>query len=533
MPAPQSIVLTNLSLAFADGPPVLEGITCTIPTGRVGLVGRNGAGKTTLLRLITGELAPTSGAILVPDVVATVQQDLLQRPDATIAEILGIDGVQRALAAIETGSVDVADFDAVGDDWDLEARATALLSKRVPSLAVEDSLSRLAVTLSGGELMLVALARLELSRAGVSVLDEPTNNLDATARGRLYDTVAEWSGSLLVVSHDVALLRRMDSIIEIHDGQLHTFGGNHDLYLAQLATEQAAAEQVVRSSEQKLQSEKRDRDHAQTAMARRARQNASTFKRVRGGPRLSDPTAKRSAEGRRAGEVQTASEKVQKARIQAREAEDALRDDDHIRIDVIDPATAAGRHLAALVGTNQSVHLTGGRRVALVGNNGVGKTSLVRTLLYPREPARLLARGELFTIRVGYLDQNLVLDNDATILENMRQASPTRLPHDIRALLARFLIRGEMVDRVVAGLSGGERFRVALARILLADPVPELLILDEPTNNLDVASVDQLVDGLRGYKGALLVVTHDGDLLETLNLDEIVRLDVDGSLHVL
>lgn len=533
MPAPQSIVLSNLSFVFDDGPQILRDITCTIPNGRIGLVGRNGAGKSTLLRLISGELSPTAGSILVPGNVGTVPQDLLQRPDATVAEILGIDDVQRAIAAIEAGSVKVSDFDAVGPDWDIEARAVALLAKRVPSLDVDAALSRRAGTLSGGELILVALTRLELWRAEVTVLDEPTNNLDGAARMRLYDTVDGWSGSLLVVSHDVALLRRMDSIIEVHDSQLRIFGGNYDLYLIQLETEQTAAAQGVRTAEQKLYSEKRDRDHAQTAMARRARQNASTFQRVKGGPRLSDPTAKRSAEARRAGEIRGAAAKVVQARGQMREAEDAIRGDDRIRIDIIDPHTAAGRHLAELVGINQSVHLSGGRRMALVGGNGVGKTSLLRTLLHPEEPQSLIARGELFTHRVGYLDQSLIPEDSATILENIRQSAPSRLPHGIRAQLARFLVRGEMVDRVVASLSGGERFRVALARILLADPVPELLILDEPTNNLDLTSIDQLVEGLQAYKGALLVVSHDEDLLARLDLHEIVRLDANGSLHVL
>ncbi|MGO1385476.1 MAG: ABC-F family ATP-binding cassette domain-containing protein [Arachnia sp.] len=533
MPAPQSIVLSNLSLAFHDGPPILDNINCAIPAGRVGLVGRNGAGKTTLLRVITGELSPTAGSVSGTDDVGTVPQDLLQRPDASVAAILGIEDVQRAISAIEAGSVEIADFDAVGSEWDIEARATALLSRRVPSLDVDDALDRRAGTLSGGELMLVALTRLELWRSEVTVLDEPTNNLDGAARDRLYDAVDGWSGSLLVVSHDVALLRRMDSILEVHNSRVRVFGGNLDVYLAQLESERAAAAQVVRTAEQKLIAEKRDRDHAQTAMARRARHNASTFQRVKGGPRLSDPTAKRSAEGRRAGEIRGAAEKVAQARGKVREAEDAIRSEEHIRIEIIDPHTAAGRHLAELVGTNQSFHITGGTRMGLVGDNGVGKTSLLRALLHPEETRRLPARGELFTRRVGYLDQRLELDEDATILENVRHAAPSRIPHDIRAQLARFLIRGDMVDRLVAGLSGGERFRVALARILLADPVPELLILDEPTNNLDSTSVDQLVDALQAFEGALLVVSHDEHLLARLSLHEIITLDFDGSLQVL
>ncbi|RMB58717.1 ABC-F family ATP-binding cassette domain-containing protein [Tessaracoccus antarcticus] len=532
MPAHHSITLSDVVVTFGDGPPVLEDVTCTLPTGRVGVVGRNGAGKSSLLRLITSELSPTSGSIDVPGEVGTVPQDLLQRPDETVAEILGVDAICRAIRAIAGGSTEGADYDAVGSDWDIEARATALVARRVPSLAVANALDRRAATLSGGELMLVALARLELSRAAISVMDEPTNNLDAGARKRLYDAVEGWNGTLLIVSHDVELLRRMETIVEVHGGQLRVFGGNYDLYLEQVAGEQEAAHHTVRSAEDKLRAEKRDRDHMQKAMASRARQNRSTFTRVAGGPRLSDPTAKRSAEARRAGEVKGAAQRVQAAKGQVAEAESALRDDDHIRVDIIDPHTAAGRRLAELVGTNQGIQITGGKRWGLVGDNGVGKTSLLRSMLQPGEPSRSPAHGELFTSRVGYLDQNLMLDDDATILDNVRQSAPTRLPHDIRAQLARFLVRGDMVERFVGDLSGGERFRVALARILLAHPVPELLILDEPTNNLDLASIDQLVDGVQAYRGALLVVSHDVDLLERLVLDEVVRLGADGSLHV-
>lgn len=531
MPAPQSIVLTNLSLAFDDGPPVLDDITCTIPAGRVGVVGRNGAGKTTLLRLITRDLSPTAGSVLVPGQVRSVPQDLLQRPNSTISEVLGSDGVQRAIAAIEAGSVEIADFDAVGDDWDIEARSTALLSKRNPSLDVVDALSRRAGTLSGGELMLVALTRLELSPSVVTVLDEPTNNLDARARERLHDMVKDWTGTLLVVSHDVDLLNLMDTICEVHGGSLTTWGGNFDDYRAQLAAQQASAEQSVRAAEQVVRVEKRDRDHMQTVMAHRSRKSKKDFANKRA-PRAVMKMWGQKSEKVMAGERNKAAARVADAREQLDHAEEAVRSDDRIRIDIIDPHTASGRRVAELRGCNQSVHLSGGQRMALVGDNGVGKTSLLNTLLHPDGPAGSVVRGQLFTSRVGNLDQSLSLDDDATIVDNIQESAPSRLPHDIRAQLARFLIRGDMADRLVAGLSGGERFRVALARILLADPVPELLILDEPTNNLDLTSIDQLVDGLCAYRGALLVVSHDKDLLQRLELDQIVQLNADGSLDL-
>ena len=358
MPTPQSIVLSSLSLAFDDDPPVLDAITCTIPIGRIGVVGNNGAGKTTLLRLITGELSPTSGSILVPGDVATVPQDLLQRPEATVSEILGIDGVCRAIAAIEAGSVAVEDFDAVGTDWDIEARATALLARRIPSLHVEEALTRKSGTLSGGELMLVAMARMELSRSSISVLDEPTNNLDATARARLYETVEDWSATLLVVSHDIALLNRMDAIVEVRSGGLSLWGGNYDDYRQRLTEQQNAAEQVVRAAEHSVKVEQRDRDHMQTAMARRAQKGKKDYANKRA-PKIVMKAWANKSEKAMAAERIRATTKVTEARERLEHAEDFVRDDKHIHVDIIDPHTAAGRRVAELVGTNQTIHVTG------------------------------------------------------------------------------------------------------------------------------------------------------------------------------
>lgn len=532
MPIQQSIVLADVSFAFDPlGDPVLSGLNATLPPGRIGIVGRNGTGKSTLLRLLTGELTPTSGRVGVPGEVAHVPQDLFRRPEATVAELLGIGDVMSAISEIEAGSIDPGHYDAVADRWDIEARALELLSRRVPSLATsDDPLARSAGTLSGGELVLTALVGLELAGADISVLDEPTNNLDSPARHALYEAVREWRGTLVVVSHDVALLNLVDQICELHDGELRVFGGNYELYLEQLAGMTAAAEREVRSATQKLRAEQRERDHVQTAMDRRARQNSAAFTRVKGGPRLSDPTAKRSAEARRAGEVKQASAQVREAREKVEAAEAAIRDDDRIRVDIIDPGVAKGRRLAELVGANRTVHVMGGDRIALAGGNGVGKTTLLRSLLDPSSPSHLVATGRLLTERVGYLDQSLAMDDAASVLEVVAAAAPSRVPQEIRGQLARFLIRGEMVEQPVGTLSGGERFRVALARLLLADPPPELLVLDEPTNNLDLDSVQALVDGLTAYHGALLIVSHDEELLDRLGLDAVVTLDREGNL---
>ncbi|MCC2592943.1 ATP-binding cassette domain-containing protein [Tessaracoccus sp. OS52] len=532
MPTPQSIVLSDVSFGFDPlDAPLLQGLSATIPPGRTGVVGRNGTGKTTLLRLISGELPPTSGDLLVPGEVAHVRQDLFQRPEITVAQLLGIDDTLSALRAIEAGSLAQQNFDAVADHWDVESRAVALLAKRLPSLQPDGVLDRPAGSLSGGELMLVAMCGLELSGAPISVLDEPTNNLDARSREALYAAVKDWKGTLLVVSHDVALLNLMDAILEIHDGGLRVFGGNYDDYTQRLDAEQAAAEQAVRAAEQKVRAESRERDHIQTAMARRKQKSKKDFLNKRA-PRIVMNAWGQKSEKVRAAEMHKAAAKVAEAQSALGAAEERIRDDSSIRVEIVDPGVAAGRLLAELAGTDRTVHVTGGLRLALIGNNGVGKTALLRTMLHPDAPSQLPARGRLLTTRFGYLDQTLALDGAASALQVVQAAAPRRQPQEIRGGLARFLLRGDIVERPVGSLSGGERFRVAFARLLLADPPPELLILDEPTNNLDLDSVEQLIQGLRSYRGALLVVSHDQHLLDRLELDEVVELGPDGTLTV-
>lgn len=175
--------------------------------------------------------------------------------------------------------------------------------------------------------------------------------------------------------------------------------------------------------------------------------------------------------------------------------------------------------------------IQGPERVALIGPNGVGKTALLENLVHSASARPGLASANVLTDRVGYLPQRLdVLDNDASVLDNVRAGAPDTPPQLIRAQLARFLLCGEAVDRPVATLSGGERFRVALARLLLASPPPQLLVLDEPTNNLDTASIDHLVQALSRYRGALLVVSHDDAVLDRLDLAITLALDHSGAL---
>jgi ATPase subunit of ABC transporter with duplicated ATPase domains len=523
-----AITLTGLGFTWPDGTAALSGISATFGRGRTGLIGLNGSGKSTLLRLIRGELEPSTGTISTVGEVDYLPQTITRGIGATAADLLGVRKKVDALRSIENGDVSVANFDVVGDDWDIEIRAADAL--RGAGLG-EDALDRPVSALSGGETVLLGVAGLQLRGAPIVLLDEPTNNLDRNARSRLAGLVSGWRGALVVVSHDVALLELMDDTAELYGGVLTVFGGPYSEFVAHRDAEQAAAQQAERAAAQVVKVEKRQRLEAELKLATRARMahKAAVEKRV---PRIV-ANGRKSAAQVSAGRLRTEVDgKLRDARGSLDEAQRRVRSDDLIHIDLPDPDVGSGRRLAQLTGANREFVIQGPERVALIGANGVGKTTLLEALVHPETARRGRATALAFTDRIGYLTQRLdALENEASVLDNVRAAAPSMPPGEVRNRLARFLIRGSSVDRPAGGLSGGERFRVSLARVLLADPPPQLLILDEPTNNLDLGSVDQLVSAVTGYRGGLIVVSHDDAFLNRLGLSRWIELGPEGDLR--
>ncbi|AXE39125.1 ABC-F family ATP-binding cassette domain-containing protein [Acidipropionibacterium virtanenii] len=522
-----AVTLADLSFTWPDGAPAISHLSATFTVGRTGLIGDNGTGKTTLLRLIAGDLAPTAGTVSVTGRVGYLPQHLTLRTGATVAELLGVDQHLTALRAIESGDADPAHFEALADDWDVEARSLAELHRiGLPGIGLD----RPVATLSGGETVLAALTGLRLSRDDVVLLDEPTNNLDRDSRHLLYEALGSWTGSVVVVSHDVALLNLMDATAELRDGSLTVFGGPYDAYQDHLATEQAAAEQALRSAEQQLRTEQRQRIEAQTKLARRRRYARTDFENKRK-PKIIMNNRKQEAQvsaGKLRGQLDAS---VDAAKQAVDEQGRRIRRDATISISLPDPDVPAARRLAELSDDQgHRIFVQGPERVALTGRNGIGKTRLLETLIHCAGAPGTGGRAEAFTDRIGYLPQRLDLDDDATILQMLRGATPSATEGELRAGLAHFLFRGDVVDRRVGDLSGGERFRVALAELLLTDPPNQLLILDEPTNNLDLHSVDELVDALSAYHGGLIVVSHDDAFLSRLGIGTWIAMDDDG-LH--
>ncbi|MEU2680930.1 ATP-binding cassette domain-containing protein [Streptomyces sp. NPDC007107] len=531
MPASTThIHCSSLSFAWPDGSEVFDGLHLAVGPGRTGLIGLNGCGKSTLLRLMAGELTPTAGHVRAAGDIGYLPQDLVLDTALRVDQVLGVATARAALHAIEAGDAREEHFAAVGDDWDVEERAGAVLSQLGLSAI---GLDRTVGELSGGECVLLRLAALLLARPAVLLLDEPTNNLDVYARGRLYDAVDAWTGVLVVVSHDRELLERVDRIADLRDGAVTWYGGSLSAYEQALAVEQEAAERMVRAAEADVRRQKRELSDAHVKLARRKRYGQKMWDTKRE-PKAVMGQRKQTAQESAGKHRVLHTERLAEAEERLDEAVEAVRDDEAIRIELPQTQVYPGggvlmlRDLELAYGARVPGEwdLRGPERIALIGRNGAGKTTLLRTIAGELEPVSGEAAVQ---VPVGFLPQRLdVLDDTLSLVANVARVAPGTTDNGIRARLAHFLFKGGRADLLAGTLSGGERLRATLAALLLTEPAPRLLMLDEPTNSLDLSGVHRLTSALAAYRGALIVASHDLPFLTSLGITRWLLLDADG-----
>lgn len=529
---PASVTLHQLSYSTPDSKPLLSDLDLSFGNERTGLIGRNGTGKSTLLRLIAGHLLPTAGSVNVRGSIGMIEQSVQVAPDDTVGDHLGVAGDLARLDRLERGLGSIAD--AGEADWTLPGRIeTALANVGLPAYEPERPLS----TLSGGQRTRLALARLILAEPDIILLDEPTNNLDADGRQAVVDLLHRWRGAAIVVSHDRALLREMDAIVELTTLGGRTYGGNWDHYAARKALELAAAEHELSTAERKVA--EIDRKIQAVAEKKARKDGAGKRKAARGDiPKIMLGGMKENSENTSGGNARLANRLRGDAAEAASEARAKVEILTPLSVTLTPTGLPAGRTVlqaAALTGGPESMPaiirdfsltLTGPERIAITGPNGSGKTTLLR-LLTGALPAG--AGAARILVPHAMLDQSVsLLDPTLSIHDNFRTLNPDADENTCRAALARFMFRADAALQLAGSLSGGEMLRAGLACTIGGNHPPQLLILDEPTNHLDIHAIEQVEAGLRGYDGALLVVSHDADFLAGIGIDRTIMLPMNG-----
>ena len=522
-----SIALSNLGWSTPDGRSLFSGLDLSLGSDRTGLVGRNGVGKTTLLKLIFGDAAPDTGKASVNGTLGVLRQIVRVAPDATIADQFGVTEELALLRRAESGDANADDLAAA--DWTLEARLAAALGR----LGLDATPQTLLATLSGGQRTRAGLAALIFAEPDFILLDEPTNNLDREGRAAVIDLLANWRAGAIVVSHDRELLDTMDAIVELTALGATRYGGNWSLYRERKALELAAARHDLADAERRVSEVAKS---TQATAERRARKDSAGQKKgAQGGtPRillggLKDRSEKTSGENARLAERRRAQALAEAAA--ARERIEVLQP-----LSVVLPSTglpgnrtvlkiedvSAGYEPDRPILSGLTFAITGPERVAVTGPNGSGKTTLL-ALATGRLPA--LSGSVKIVADVALLDQQVsLLDPTLSIRDNFRRLNSGADENACRSALARFMFRADAALQFVAGLSGGQMLRAALACVLGGAKPPSLLILDEPTNHLDIDSIEAVEAGLRAYDGALLVVSHDEAFLDAIGVTRRLEL---------
>ena len=499
------VLVSNASFRVGDG-------------DRVGLVGRNGAGKTTLTRIIAGEGEPAAGTVTRTGTIGYLPQDTRTGDLEQVARdrILSARGIDESAARMRRLELQMADDDdavrtkAMDRYGAAEAAFTAMggwaadseAARIAGNLGLEErQLDQPIGTLSGGQRRRVELARILFSGADTLLLDEPTNHLDADSIMWLRDRLKSWPGGFIVISHDTDLLEAtVTSVVHLDATRsvMDVYNMGWRTYLKQREQDERRRRRERANAEKKAATLRTQADKMKaTATKATAAQNMA---------RRADRLLEGLEESRRTDKVA------------------ALRFPTPAPCGRV-PLTAEGlsKSYGSLeVFTGVSLAIDRGSRVVILGLNGAGKTTMLRMLSGVERPDS----GEVqpgHGLRLGYYAQeHETLDDDRTVLENMRSAAPDLDDTKVRTVLGSFLFSGDDVAKPAGVLSGGEKTRLALATLVVSGA--NVLLLDEPTNNLDPASREEILGALRRYEGAVVLVTHDEGAVQALEPERVLLL---------
>ncbi|SHN42479.1 ribosomal protection-like ABC-F family protein [Chitinophaga sp. CF418] len=527
------LILQNLTYTHPNKDLLFDNINLTVNRqDKIALIGNNGAGKSTLLKIMAGVLQPSGGVMQADAVPYYIPQLFGQFNDITIAQALQIEDKLKALQEILDGNVTEENLVVLNDDWTIEERCKeALVHWGLEELDLEQKMA----TLSGGQKTKVFLAGIAIHQPEVVLLDEPSNHLDRSGRALLYELIQSTSSTLIVVSHDRKLLNLLDSVCELSKRGITVYGGNYDFYREQKMIEGNALDQDIRSKEKAL---RKARETERETAERQQKMDARGKKKQEkaGLPTISMNTFRNNAEKSTARIKGVHAEKVDTISQGLNELRKELPDMDKMKLGFDNSTLHKGKILFTANDINYrygkrllwkqalTFQITSGERIVLKGLNGSGKTTLINIILGKLEPASgTVSRADNRTV---YIDQDYsLIDNSLQVYEQAQQFNDGALQeHEIKTRLTRFLFTKDYWDKPCSALSGGEKMRLMLCCLTISDKTPDIIVLDEPTNNLDIQNIEILTAAVNEYRGTLIVVSHDEYFLEQINVVRILEL---------
>jgi ATPase subunit of ABC transporter with duplicated ATPase domains len=527
------LTLQNLSYIHPNKDVLFDAINLTVNRyDKIALIGNNGSGKSTLLKIIAGTVRPSAGTLKTESRPYYVPQIFGQYNHLTIAQALQIEDTLAALKEILDGNVTEANLNRLNDDWTIEERCREALNYwQLDGLDLTQKMEML----SGGQKTKVFLAGISIHAPDFVLLDEPSNHLDTAGRHLLYEWIQACSATLLVVSHDRTLLNLLDPVFELSRRGITVYGGNYAFYAGQKSIEAQALAHDLKSKEKALRKAK---ETERETMERQQKLDARGRKKQEkaGQPTVVMNTLKNNAEKSTSRLKDIHAGKVEAIARELTELRATLPDADKIRLGFDNSALHTGKILLTAQGINFAYRdellwpqaldfqITSGERISLEGLNGSGKTTLIKIILGTLEPMSGTVR------RAGgqsvYIDQDYsLIDHTLNVYQQAQQFNFSALPeHEVKIRLNRFLFPKEDWDKPCGALSGGEKMRLMLCCLTIRSQAPDIIVLDEPTNNLDIQNLEILTAAINEYRGTLIVVSHDEYFREQIHLERTITL---------
>ncbi len=574
-----SIILSGISFHYANQQPLFKSVNLSVATGRkVSVIGNNGTGKSTLLKLIAGELTPSSGSIRCASTPYYIPQQI-GITGISVSQALNVSDKIEALHAIYEGSEKYEYYDILADDWDIESRCrTALDDWGLPNVELNTPID----SLSGGEKTKLFLAGIDIHHPAIILLDEPTNHLDYSSLRNLYEFIRNSKSTLIIVSHDVTLLNLLEDTYELSPKGLKLYGGNYDFYKIQKDVEEQALKQQIDAERINLKLVRKKAKEMNERQEKRARQGEKNKYQIppimrqllknngeKTSTRLKEKHTKIVCQSRQKlteliekqnvacelkldfenallhnGKVLISARRINfkystRALLQENSLDIEKRNEEHsyLKEDNTTVGNITSQSEERIHSKEDSVTAKGflwknpldmeirsGERIHLKGDNGSGKTTLLKLFIGELLPST----GEITKADFSfvYLDQEYSkVRTSQTLLELAQMYNHRSLPdHELKLRLHRALFPKEMWDKPCHILSGGERMRLYLCCLMISNQIPDVFILDEPTNNLDLLSLQILTSTIKNYRGTVLIVSHDQRFIEEIGITRVIEL---------